>query len=160
MPTPAPPFFVWDGECGFCGKWAGWLQQSLRSDATFVAFQDVDNLGDAGLTEDDVIRASWWVPPEGTPRGGEDGIAAALRSGEPKWAKLGGQILSAPLIRQLARLAYGCIATNRHRLPAPNATPPIRPGHRSVNTSQAEPSTTTAPPSRPPRGIVVRPSLC
>lgn len=30
---PAPPFFLFDGECGFCNKWAGWLTPDNRGPA-------------------------------------------------------------------------------------------------------------------------------
>src|SRR5665811_90601 len=86
MEAPDPPYFVWDGQCGFCGKWAGWLERSVRPGVPIVAFQDLDDLAAAGLTPADVEQASWWVAAEGPPLGGSDGFAAACRAGTPMWA--------------------------------------------------------------------------
>lgn len=92
-----------------------------------VAFQDLDDLAAAGLTADDVIRASWWVPADGAPLSGADGIAAALHAGQPQWSRLAGMALRAPVVRSLARPAYRWVAANRDRLPAPDVDPPSRP---------------------------------
>ncbi|MGI8939725.1 MAG: thiol-disulfide oxidoreductase DCC family protein [Iamia sp.] len=127
MPQPDPPYFVWDGQCGFCGRWAGWLERAARPGVPLVAFQDLDDLAAAGLTADDVTRASWWVPADGAPLPGADGIAAALRAGRPRWSRVAGRALGATVVRPLARLAYRQVAANRHRLPAPDVDPPSRP---------------------------------
>lgn len=126
MRAPEAPYFVWDGDCGFCGKWAGWLDRTVRPGVPLVASQDLDDLADAGLTPADVARASWWVPAIGPPRPGADGIASALRAGRPLWARTLGLVLSLPVIRTIARAAYARIAANRHRLPAPDVDPPER----------------------------------
>lgn len=126
MGVPEPPFFVWDGECGFCGKWAGWVERSVRPGVPLIASQDLDDLAEAGLTDADVARASWWVPTEGPPRPGADGFAAVLSAGEPRWARLLGFGLSLPGIRSIARLAYRLVVANRHRLPAPDLPAPQR----------------------------------
>jgi predicted DCC family thiol-disulfide oxidoreductase YuxK len=126
MRAPEPPFFVWDGDCGFCGKWAGWLEQSVRPGVPFIASQDLDDLAEVPLTESDVARASWWVPAGGPPRPGAAGIATALSAGEPRWARMLGFVLSLPAIRSIARFAYRRIADNRHRLPAPDLPAPER----------------------------------
>ncbi len=126
MAQPDPPYFVWDGQCGFCGQWAGWLERAARPGVPLVAFQDLDDLAAAGLTGDDVIRASWWVPSDGVPLAGADGIAAALRSGQPRWSRWAGRALGSPVVRPLARVAYRQIAANRHRLPAPHVAAPAR----------------------------------
>jgi predicted DCC family thiol-disulfide oxidoreductase YuxK len=124
--TPDPPFFVWDGDCGFCGRWAGWLERRIRPGVPLIAYQDLDDLGAAGLTATDVERASWWVPPDGRPRPGADGITTALRAGQPAWARLAGVILALPVIRWITRLTYRLVAANRHRLPAPDGAAPDR----------------------------------
>ena len=41
---PVPPFFVFDGDCGFCKKWVKLLQGRLPADVTFVPYQDVEDL--------------------------------------------------------------------------------------------------------------------
>jgi predicted DCC family thiol-disulfide oxidoreductase YuxK len=126
MQAPEAPYFVWDGQCGFCGKWAGWLERRVRPGVPLIAFQDLDDLALAGLTEDDVQQASWWIPVQGSPRPGADGIAAALKAGAPWWTRIAGTLLAFPGIRSVARVAYGRIAANRHRLPAPDGPAPKR----------------------------------
>jgi len=115
---PAPPLFLFDGECGFCRKWASWLQRRLPADVTFVAYQDVEDLGGYGLTEDDVEAASYWIDQEGAPHGGAGSFACALRQGTGRWAAVG-VLLDAPLIGVIAERLYPVVARNRHRLPAP-----------------------------------------
>lgn len=115
---PAPPFFVFDGDCGFCQKWASWLQRRPPSDVSFVAYQDIEGLGAYGLTEADVGTASYWIDQEGTPHRGAKSFVHALRQGTGLWAALGA-LLDAPLISDAADLLYPVIARNRYRLPAP-----------------------------------------
>jgi predicted DCC family thiol-disulfide oxidoreductase YuxK len=102
------------------------MQRRIRPGVPLIAYQDLDDLGAAGLTAADVERASWWVPRQGPPRPGADGITTALRAGQPAWARLIGMILALPVIRAIARLAYRLVAANRHRLPAPDVAAPER----------------------------------
>lgn len=127
MRAPEPPFFVWDGDCGFCGRWAGWLEARVRPGVPLVAYQDLDDLGAIGLTRAEVEAASWWISADHPPRSGADGIAVALQAGEPWWARTAGHLMALPVIRSLARIVYGRVAANRHRLPAPDRPAPPRP---------------------------------
>jgi hypothetical protein len=53
--------FVFDGECGFCTKWAGWLEHRVGAAARFLPFQALDDLGTFGLTIEDVRTASYLI---------------------------------------------------------------------------------------------------
>lgn len=117
---PEPPFFLFDGDCGFCNRWASWVQRRLPTGATFVAYQDVDDLNAYGLTADDVETASYWVDREGTPHRGARSFAHALRQGTGPWAILGA-VLDAPVIGGIADRIYPVVGRNRHRLPAPES---------------------------------------
>jgi predicted DCC family thiol-disulfide oxidoreductase YuxK len=114
--------FIFDGECGFCRKWAGWLQHRVGTTARFVPFQAVD-LAEFGLTVQDVQEASY-LYENGHAYGGGRGFARALRRGRSIW-RLVGIVLGAPGDRVVTDNAYRAIARNRHRLPAP---------HGDVNT--------------------------
>ena len=117
---PAPPFFIFDGDCGFCRKWAAWLRKRLPADTLMVAFQQIDDLAAFGLTPSAVRTASYWIDTDGTAHGGAGSFAYALRGTGLPWAPFAA-LLRAPVVRIVARLAYEVIARNRHRLPAPSA---------------------------------------
>ena len=121
MSSPDPPFFVYDGDCGFCRKWASWLGRRLPTDTTFVPYQQIDDLAAYGLTDGEVRTASYWVDAARTAHRGSASFAHALRGARAPWA-LVGAVLRAPLVRLLAARAYTVIARNRHRLPAPSGS--------------------------------------
>jgi len=116
---PEPPFFLYDGECGFCIKWMRWLQRRIDHDLAFVASQDVDDLGRFGLSDADVATASYWVDERGRPHRGSRSFTGVLRHGGRGW-RLVAALLDLPVVRTLAGWAYTVIARNRHRLPAPD----------------------------------------
>lgn len=115
---PSPPFFLYDGACGFCQKWVDWLDERTEGRIEFVPSQSVQDLARLGLTDDDVRTASYWVDGDGVPHGGNHSIASALQQADGTWRLLG-HALELPLIRAVAAAAYRAIARNRHRLPAP-----------------------------------------
>jgi predicted DCC family thiol-disulfide oxidoreductase YuxK len=115
---PEPPCLVYDGECGFCQRWARWLGRRVPPGTRFVAFQDMDDLSRYGLARADVERASYWVDPDGRAFGGNRSIAKVLQRSRGTWRVIG-VVLDLPVVRSLAALAYRAIARNRHRLPAP-----------------------------------------
>lgn len=117
---PEPPFFLFDGDCGFCRAWVNWLERRLPPDTCFVPFQHVDDLGAYGLTPDDVVTASYWISSDGTPHGGARSFAHALRTGTLPWSALG-IVLDLPLVGTIADRLYPVIARHRHQLPAPDA---------------------------------------
>jgi predicted DCC family thiol-disulfide oxidoreductase YuxK len=115
---PAPPFFLYDGECGFCQRWMRWLARRVHGRIECLPSQSVADLAHLGLTEEDVRTASYWVDAHGVAHRGNSSIAHALQQGDGFWRLLG-HALELPLIRTAAAAAYRVIARNRHRLPAP-----------------------------------------
>jgi predicted DCC family thiol-disulfide oxidoreductase YuxK len=115
---PTPPFFLYDGECGFCQRWMRWLARRVRDRVEFVPSQSVEDLAGIGLTDEDVRTASYWVDERGVPHRGNSSIAHALQRADGIW-RLVGLALEAPLVRQVAAATYRVVARNRHRLPAP-----------------------------------------
>ena len=116
---PAPPFFIFDGDCGFCRKWAAWLHERLPEGTRMVSFQQIDNLATFDLTPSDVRSASYWIDVDGKAHGGAGSFAYALRGAGLPWGPIAA-VLRAPVVRLAARLTYKAIARNRHRLPAPS----------------------------------------
>lgn len=115
---PAPPTFIYDGECGFCRRWVDWLERHLTGDAEYVPYQQLEDLRAYGLTIDDVSSASYWIDAGGRAHRGAASFSHALGQAAPPWRAVG-SLLRAPIVRDVARVAYGLIARNRHRLPAP-----------------------------------------
>ena len=115
---PTPPFFLYDGECGFCQRWMRWLARRVRHRIEFVPSQSVADLARLGLTDEDVRTASYWVDEQGVPHRGHSSIARALQRAHGFW-RFVGLALELPLIRGLAAASYRVVARNRHRLPAP-----------------------------------------
>lgn len=74
---------------------------------------DLDTLG---LAEADVTTASYWIDTQGGAHRGERGIAQLLVDRGGVWA-FGGRALMTPPVSWLAKLVYGVIVKNRHKLP-------------------------------------------
>jgi predicted DCC family thiol-disulfide oxidoreductase YuxK len=114
----ARPLFIYDGACGFCRKWAGWLERRGGAGICFSPFQARDDLAHFDLTVDDVQSASYLIENGFAYRGGR-GFARVLAHGRGVW-RLVGLVLDLPGVRQASAIAYRWIARNRHRLPAPD----------------------------------------
>jgi predicted DCC family thiol-disulfide oxidoreductase YuxK len=85
-PSPradADRFYIFGGDCGFCRKWAGWLQHRVAP-LRFVPFQELADLSQLGLTVDDVQTASYFIDSGRAYRGGR-GIARAMTHGRGIW---------------------------------------------------------------------------
>jgi predicted DCC family thiol-disulfide oxidoreductase YuxK len=111
-------FFIFDGDCGFCRKWAAWLERRVGTTVRFLPFQTLDDLARFGLTVEDVQSASYLIESSDAYRGGR-GIARALSQSRGAW-RLVGRFLDLPVVRLATAIAYRLIARNRHRLPAPH----------------------------------------
>jgi DCC1-like thiol-disulfide oxidoreductase len=61
VPDRDRPLFIYDGDCGFCRKWAGWLEQRTGSTVRFSPFQAQQDLAHFHLTDDDVRSASYLI---------------------------------------------------------------------------------------------------
>jgi predicted DCC family thiol-disulfide oxidoreductase YuxK len=111
-------FFIFDGDCGFCQRWAAWLERRVGTTVRFLPFQTLDDLARFGLTVEDVQSASYLIESSDAYRGGR-GIARALTHSRGAW-RLVGRLLDLPVVRPASAIAYCLIARNRHRLPAPH----------------------------------------
>ncbi len=108
---------IYDGDCGFCSRCVDWA--SRRSDVEFVPFQRTD-LATYGITEEAAATAVHLVGTNGHVHRGAAAVAAVFSQCRRGWPILGA-IMRLPVIRNVAELAYGVIARNRHRLPGPAA---------------------------------------
>ena len=114
---PERPLFVFDGDCGFCRKWAAWVERRIPGVATFVPYQSVD-LGSLGLTREEVQTASYWVDERGRTFRGNRSFAQALKRGRGPW-RWGAALSDLPGVRLPVTGVYRWVVRNRHRLPAP-----------------------------------------
>ena len=121
LSPPIPSgILVYDGDCGFCTATARWVERRLSDEYQVVPSQQVD-LGDLGLTKDDVARSAWWIGADGT-RGDEHrSIAGALRAMGGPWPIVG-RLLTLRPISPLARSGYRLVANNRYRIRWPGST--------------------------------------
>jgi predicted DCC family thiol-disulfide oxidoreductase YuxK len=102
-----------DGRCGFCTRWADWLES--KSDAEVRPWQ-AGGFGRNGLRMEQVRDAAFWVAPDGTTHGAHVAIARALRScgGVLGWL---GRLMTWGPLRRLARFGYRLVARHRNLLP-------------------------------------------
>jgi predicted DCC family thiol-disulfide oxidoreductase YuxK len=88
---------VYDGECEFCTRLAGWVRTSDtlgRVDAR--PNQEAGLLDRVGLTRDEVRRAAWAVEPGGRKFEGAAAINRVLRELGGGWVLLGSFYRVAP----------------------------------------------------------------
>lgn len=110
-----PPVLLYDGDCGFCTKAAGWARRVAKPSVTIAASNTVD-LTDLRLTADECEVALQFVAAQGDIHSGAAAVAALLESGKGAWPILG-RAMRLPGVRTLARATYRLVARNRHRLP-------------------------------------------
>ncbi len=111
---------IYDGDCGFCTQSAHWLEARLATPITVVPWQQIHDLGDLGLTVDDVSTAVYWVDSYGRASRGDAAVARCLMASKGPLAIVG-WLLVLPPISWLAAPAYRLVARNRHRLPGATA---------------------------------------
>ncbi len=107
--TAAAGAFVYDGDCGFCARFARWLTPRVAGRVDVVAGPRAD-------LDVDVATTSWFVTPAGTRLARHAGIAAALEAAGGPWGVAGRVIRSRP-VAPLAGAVYDWVAHNRHRMP-------------------------------------------
>jgi predicted DCC family thiol-disulfide oxidoreductase YuxK len=107
---------IYDGDCGFCTKVATWFRAHQRVPVTVVAWQEINDLSELGLTVADVSTALYWVDAYGRTYRGDQGAARALAVLGPPWP-LVGAAMRVPPLRWLGGLAYPVLARYRHKLP-------------------------------------------
>jgi predicted DCC family thiol-disulfide oxidoreductase YuxK len=113
------PTLVFDGDCAFCTRAAGFARRLLPERCVVVAWQMAD-LSSFGVTTARAQREVLWVFPSGRVVGGARAVAETLRAAGTPWA-LAGLILLVPPISWLAQALYRLVAANRMRLPGGTA---------------------------------------
>jgi len=111
---------IYDGDCGFCTQCARWLEKQLSTPLTVVPWQQIHDLGELGLTVDDVSTAVYWVDAYGRTSRGHVAVARSLTRSKGALAVLGWAMLLPPL-SWMAAVAYRVVAKNRYRLPGATA---------------------------------------
>ena len=113
------PGLIFDGDCAFCTRSAGFARRLLPAGCAVVAWQLTD-LSAIGVTPARAQREVLWVFPSGTVVGGARAIAEVLRASGGLWALLG-LVLLVPPISWAAQAVYRIVAANRMRLPGGTA---------------------------------------
>jgi predicted DCC family thiol-disulfide oxidoreductase YuxK len=116
--APPPGRFVFDGDCGFCRRWAAWVQRRADDAVEFVPYQSID-LAATGLTVEQVTTASYFVDPAGRRFRGNRSFTRVLRSSPKRRWRLVGALGDLPVVRWPLTAFYRWVVGNRHRLPAP-----------------------------------------
>jgi predicted DCC family thiol-disulfide oxidoreductase YuxK len=119
MTEPAPPTFVYDGDCAFCTSCARFIERRVPTTARVMPWQFAD-LDALGLTVEQCEEAVQWVGTDRAVAAGPDAIALLLRNSGRPWPVLG-RLMQVPPVRALAWPAYRWVARNRHRLPGGTA---------------------------------------
>ncbi|MGY1857667.1 thiol-disulfide oxidoreductase DCC family protein [Modestobacter sp. SYSU DS0290] len=115
----ARPVLLFDGDCGFCQRVAGWAPRVLPADARVVSWQSAD-LTALGTTAERAAREVLWVRRSGRVDGGAQAVAHALLVA--RWPlPLLGFLLVLPPVRWVAAGVYQLVAANRMRLPGGTA---------------------------------------
>lgn len=107
------PILLYDGDCGFCRRCAGFARRWVRPRARIEPWQSV-NPEDLGVTVEQCVEAVQWVG--GEPRSGGRAVAATLQAGVFPWPLIG-SVLDAPVMRPAVDIAYRWVARHRHQLP-------------------------------------------
>jgi predicted DCC family thiol-disulfide oxidoreductase YuxK len=104
---------VYDGECAFCTRLAGWVQRrDGRGRVLLRANQEPGLVESLGLTRGEVARAAWAVDESGRRFEGAAAINRVLRALGGAWWLLGSLYLVAPF-RWVEDRYYGRVAKRR-----------------------------------------------
>lgn len=116
---------VFDGECGFCTRWVGWVQRLDRGRRVDVQpYQAPGVPASIGATAQQCADSVQWLGPDGVRRTGADAVNAVLSTvvgvGLPStlYARTSG----------LQERAYRWVADHRRRVPGHDPAPPRPPG--------------------------------
>lgn len=116
--VPERPVLLYDGECGFCTRSVRMLER-LPADVRLLPSQATE-LAKLGIPESRARGEVLFVDAEDRTHGGAAAVAAFLKECGGVW-RIGGSVLSAPVVRDIAAFAYHRISAIRDRLPG--ATP-------------------------------------
>ena len=106
---------LYDGDCGFCTSSAR-IAERLGTDLETSPWQSRSDLAALGVSPERAAETLHVV--DGTDLLlGHHAVARALRGSRPRWARIIGHAIEAPLVSPVAAAAYSVVARNRHRLP-------------------------------------------
>ncbi|BCJ36837.1 hypothetical protein Athai_43400 [Actinocatenispora thailandica] len=116
--TGERPTFLFDGDCAFCSRCAGFVERHIPTRAAVLPWQRAD-LDALGVSQQQADAAVQWIDPAGV-AAGPDAIARLLRDAGSFWRPLG-VALGAPPVRWLAWPAYRWVARHRDLMPGGTA---------------------------------------
>jgi len=115
-PAGGKPVALYDGHCRICTSQSHALERRARGAIVIVDFQREGALAAfPGLTHEACMKALHLVDARGRVHVGAAGVVQALRAGRPILGRLA-LVYYAPILRQLADLAYKLIARYRYKL--------------------------------------------
>jgi predicted DCC family thiol-disulfide oxidoreductase YuxK len=107
---------IYDGDCGFCTRTAGWLRRRLPTGYRIEASQKLPNLEELGLDRKQVHEAAYWIDPDGTTHRGHRAIVRAVSASRGALGSMAGLITAWPF-DPIAAGVYSLVARHRHLLP-------------------------------------------
>jgi predicted DCC family thiol-disulfide oxidoreductase YuxK len=115
MTTPDQPTIVWDGDCGFCGRWVGRGKRITGDAVAYQRYQDAIAVFPQ-LREEECRKAVQLVLPDGRVLAAAHAVLQALAfGGRATW--LLALYRRSRLFRHLSETAYRFVAANRSWLP-------------------------------------------
>lgn len=107
------PVFLFDGDCGFCRKWASRLERITKDRIPVVPWQSVE-IASLGVTAEACGQAVQFVEESGRVSSGAVAVARHLTRLSIPWG-VAGALMLLPGVRHLAGAVYNWVARNRHR---------------------------------------------
>ena len=115
MTKPEKPTMLWDGDCGFCGRWIRRWKKLTGSAVDYRRYQDA--LEDfPQVREEDCRRAVQLVLPDGRVLSAAHAVLRALDAGG-RFPFLHSTYQKSRIFRACAETAYRFVAANRSWLP-------------------------------------------
>ena len=113
MVADGPVILVYDGECEFCSRLAGWVERrDLHGRVSVRPNREKGLIDRLGLTREEVDRAAWAVEPGGERFEGAAGINRVLRELGGGWG-LVGALYRVPPVGWVEDWYYGRVAKRR-----------------------------------------------
>ena len=115
MTSPDKPTMLWDGECGFCGRWIRRWKKATGEAVEYHPYQEVIG-GFPQVRETDCARAVQLVLPDGRVFSAAHAVLQALAIGG-RGKRLLALYERSAVFRWMAETAYRFVAANRSWLP-------------------------------------------
>ncbi len=122
--TTNEQFLIFDGECGFCTRCAGWIERrwtripAPQAISSHALGQEIANL--ATPSPQQMSESVWWISVDHRDAGAR-AVARALIATSSPWRLVGYAIINAPL-SWVAEPIYRVVARHRHHLPGSTTT--------------------------------------